>query len=273
MIAPRSVPSSRWRKRARRGANSARHRPRSRRRLERVDRGGARTTRTLGRCCPTTSWLGRRDSSSTCTGTAISPGGWRFASCWGDTWTGRRPRCASPTAPTGSRSCPGRRCVSTSPTPTIWPSSGSPSSIGWGWTSSASVSSRTSTAWPAGSSRRGSSSVFHALPDASKTQGFFNCWTRKEAFVKAVGEGLAHPLDVFDVTLRPGEEARLLEVEGSPARAAAWSLFDISPMDGWVGAVAVECADAVLKHAGWLGAPPTRPFSASSGAGRWPARS
>ena len=98
--------------------------------------------------------------------------------------------------------------------------------------------------------------VFQSLPDDAKPHAFFNCWTRKEAFVKAVGEGLSHPLDTFDVTLRPGEEARLLEVDGSPARAAAWSLFDVRPMDGWVGAVAVERRPAALEHAGWLGAPP-----------------
>lgn len=98
--------------------------------------------------------------------------------------------------------------------------------------------------------------VFRSLPPASKGQAFFNCWTRKEAFVKAVGEGLSHPLDAFDVTLRPGEEARLLQVEGSPARAAGWSLLDLRPMDGWAGAVAVEYPDAALSHAGWLGAPP-----------------
>ncbi|HTJ75243.1 MAG TPA: 4'-phosphopantetheinyl transferase superfamily protein [Acidimicrobiales bacterium] len=96
--------------------------------------------------------------------------------------------------------------------------------------------------------------VFHTLPASSKTEGFFNCWTRKEAFVKAVGDGLSYPLDVFDVTLRPGEEARLLEVEGSRARAAGWSLFDVAPMDGWVGAAAVENAAAALHGAGWLGA-------------------
>jgi 4'-phosphopantetheinyl transferase len=94
--------------------------------------------------------------------------------------------------------------------------------------------------------------VFHALPEGSRSQGFFNCWTRKEAFVKAVGEGLSHPLDAFDVTFRPGEEARLVELNGSPTRAAAWSLFDVSPMAGWVGAVAVENADAELNRAGWL---------------------
>jgi 4'-phosphopantetheinyl transferase len=98
--------------------------------------------------------------------------------------------------------------------------------------------------------------VFHALPDGSKTQGFFNCWTRKEAIVKAIGEGLSRPLDTFDVTLVPEGEARLLELEGTPDRAAAWSLFDVRPMAGWVGAVAVECAQAALKHAGWLGEPP-----------------
>lgn len=99
--------------------------------------------------------------------------------------------------------------------------------------------------------------VLDALADSSKTQAFFNCWTRKEAFVKAIGDGLSYALDVFDVTLRPGEEARLLELDGSPARAAAWSLFDVSPMGGWVGAVAVERSEATLNHAGWLGAPPS----------------
>ena len=99
--------------------------------------------------------------------------------------------------------------------------------------------------------------MFHALPDASRTHAFFHCWTRKEAFAKAVGEGLSHPLDAFDVTLRPGEKAGLLDVDGSPVRAAAWTLFDVSPMDGWVGAVAVEDPEATLTHAGWLRAPPT----------------
>ena len=94
--------------------------------------------------------------------------------------------------------------------------------------------------------------VFDALPDSSKIRAFFDGWTRKEAFVKAVGKGLSQPLKVFDVTLRPGEEARLLELDGSTARAATWSLFDVSPMEGWVGAVAVERSEAEVRHAGWL---------------------
>ena len=94
------------------------------------------------------------------------------------------------------------------------------------------------------------------LPPDARTRAFFNCWTRKEAFVKAVGEGLSHSLDDFDVTLRPGDEPRLLELDGSTARAAGWSLFDVSPMDGWVGALAVERTEAEVHHAGWFWEPP-----------------
>ena len=80
---------------------------------------------------------------------------------------------------------------------------------------------------------------FHALPNSSKTHGFFKCWTRKEAFVKAVGDGISQPLHGVAVALRAAE---------------GWSLFPVAPMDGWVGAVAVENPQAVLRHAGWLGA-------------------
>ena len=71
-------------------------------------------------------------------------------------------------------------------------------------------------------------------------ESFYRCWTRKEAFVKALGDGLAYPLDRFEVTLAAGEPARLLSVDDDPAEARAWTLHHLDPAVGFVGAVAVR---------------------------------
>jgi 4'-phosphopantetheinyl transferase len=78
------------------------------------------------------------------------------------------------------------------------------------------------------------------LPAEQKPQGFFNCWTRKEAYLKAVGEGLAAPLDSFAVTLAPGEPPRMLTLEGDAARAARWHLQSFQLAADYVGALAIE---------------------------------
>jgi 4'-phosphopantetheinyl transferase len=52
-------------------------------------------------------------------------------------------------------------------------------------------------------------SIFRALPEAAKQQAIFRCWTRKEAYIKAKGKGLSIPLDLFDVSLGPGEPPSL----------------------------------------------------------------
>jgi 4'-phosphopantetheinyl transferase len=70
--------------------------------------------------------------------------------------------------------------------------------------------------------------------------GFFNCWTRKEALVKAIGDGLHRPLDSFDVSLVPGEPARILRVEGTPGDQCGWTLDSFLPGPGLVGAVVVR---------------------------------
>jgi 4'-phosphopantetheinyl transferase len=82
--------------------------------------------------------------------------------------------------------------------------------------------------------------VLRELPAEVKEEAFFNCWTRKEAYLKAVGEGLAAPLDSFDVTLRPGEEPRMLTLKGDPQAAARWFYHHLRPAEDYLGAVAVE---------------------------------
>jgi 4'-phosphopantetheinyl transferase len=73
-----------------------------------------------------------------------------------------------------------------------------------------------------------------------KHQAFFNCWTRKEAYIKATGEGIAQPLDQFDVTLAPEEPARLISVHGKPREARRWSLQALHPPRGYAAALACE---------------------------------
>lgn len=77
-----------------------------------------------------------------------------------------------------------------------------------------------------------------ALAETAKPLGFYHCWTRKEAFIKALGSGLSHPLDSFDVTLHPNEEARLIEIRSHTS--AHWSLVHLEPAPNYVGAVAAE---------------------------------
>jgi 4'-phosphopantetheinyl transferase len=81
------------------------------------------------------------------------------------------------------------------------------------------------------------------LPESQQREGFFNCWTRKEAFIKALGQGLLYPLDQFDVSLEPGEPARLLRVGGNPQEAKRWSLRALEAGAHYAAALAVEGGD------------------------------
>lgn len=82
--------------------------------------------------------------------------------------------------------------------------------------------------------------MWHNLPVHQRQTAFFNCWTRKEAFVKAVGDGLALPLNQFDVSVAPNEPAKLLAIKGDRSASNRWSMQDLSPAPGYVAAVAVE---------------------------------
>jgi 4'-phosphopantetheinyl transferase len=93
--------------------------------------------------------------------------------------------------------------------------------------------------------------VLRALPAELKPEAFFNCWTRKEAYIKARGEGLSLPLDQFDVSLAPGEPTMLLNTRGDPQETARWSLQALTPGPGYVAALAVEGHGWRFKYWQW----------------------
>lgn len=84
------------------------------------------------------------------------------------------------------------------------------------------------------------SAVLKSLPADQKQEAFFNCWTRKEAYIKAIGDGLTYPLDQFDVSLIPGEPACLLKVKRKDDEASRWQLRALTPAPGYIAALAVE---------------------------------
>ena len=93
--------------------------------------------------------------------------------------------------------------------------------------------------------------ALRALPPGRRVQGFFNCWTRKEAYVKARGTGLSFPLAAFSVSLAPGEPAALLGVRGDPGETSRWSLRALEPGTGYAAAVAVEGGGWRLRRWRW----------------------
>jgi 4'-phosphopantetheinyl transferase len=82
--------------------------------------------------------------------------------------------------------------------------------------------------------------VFRSLPEDMKKEAFFNCWTRKEAFMKAIGEGLFYPLNRFDVSFSPDEPSRLLSIDGDPEKASQWFVLSLKPAAGFTAALAIK---------------------------------
>jgi 4'-phosphopantetheinyl transferase len=78
-----------------------------------------------------------------------------------------------------------------------------------------------------------------ALSEEERASAFFRCWTRKEAYIKALGEGLSAPLESFEVTLAPGEPAAFVQIDGRQA-GADWRLFDLDPGADYLCAVAIR---------------------------------
>ena len=94
--------------------------------------------------------------------------------------------------------------------------------------------------------------TLHAIPEPLRTKSFFTCWTLKEAYLKARGDGLRLPLDTFDVAFAPDERPRLLETRFDPADADRWHFHELDLGRAYVAALAIEAgAEPELKLCDW----------------------
>jgi 4'-phosphopantetheinyl transferase len=81
--------------------------------------------------------------------------------------------------------------------------------------------------------------LFRQLFEDQKSIAFFTLWTRKEAWLKAFGEGIAHSLNRVEVTFLPDEPARLLALPKESGSLSDWTLHQLIPAPGFIGAVAL----------------------------------
>lgn len=76
-----------------------------------------------------------------------------------------------------------------------------------------------------------------SLPSPDRVEAFFRCWTRKEAYIKATGDGLSLPLSQFDVSLQPNDQDCLIATRPDKAESERWLLREVPAGAGYVAAL------------------------------------
>lgn len=84
------------------------------------------------------------------------------------------------------------------------------------------------------------SARLRTLAPDQQPRAFFECWTRKEAYIKARGDGLSRRLDSFEVAFGPGVAPAILAASDEPNAAVRWVMYDLQPPEGYCGALIVE---------------------------------
>ncbi len=87
-----------------------------------------------------------------------------------------------------------------------------------------------------------------AVPPHQWEEGFFRCWTRKEAYIKARGEGLTIPLRHFSITTQPGDRGALLRSAADPEGPSRWSVEELRPAELSSGAIVAEGTDWSIER-------------------------
>jgi len=82
--------------------------------------------------------------------------------------------------------------------------------------------------------------MLRTLPAEAQFQAFFRCWTRKEAYIKARGEGLSLPLDHLDLSPAPGGPGAIRGAQLDPSEASRWSFQEFTPAAGYVASLVAE---------------------------------
>lgn len=91
---------------------------------------------------------------------------------------------------------------------------------------------------------------YSKIEDKLREEAFFNGWTRKEAFVKAIGSGLWIGLESFDVTIHPADKAAITEIRHPGEDAAEWKCVSWEPRTDYTASVAADRPDWTMIDRG-----------------------
>lgn len=108
----------------------------------------------------------------------------------------------------------------------------------------------------------GERAAFRRLPEAAAVPGFFSVWTRKEAYIKAVGAGFSYPLRAFSVSVGVNRPAQLIEDTAWGAACTRWTMQTLAPGAGYAGAVVYEGEPRTVRLFASASAAPLEPDEA-----------